>query len=102
MLAAISYATAVNTNGTNIENKDSPLFGIRTQRAIREKIGEIMKNIKTKFIGERIFFVPFQQIRNKINRNSIMYRDYITEADTCQIFPKYCHTICMPFCDYTA
>jgi hypothetical protein len=58
MLVAISYATAVNTTNS-VDKKESPLYGIRTRRAIEEKISKIVENIKTNFIGERIFFLPF-------------------------------------------
>ena len=66
MLVAISYATAVNNN-TNTEKKESPLYGIRTRRVISEKITNIVENIKTKFLRERIFFIPLQGIRARYN-----------------------------------
>ena len=59
MLVTISLASATNTNTTNTEKKESPLWTIRTKRAISEKINNIIENIKTKFLGERIFFLPF-------------------------------------------
>jgi len=62
MLVAISYATAVNT--TDVDNKESPLYGIRSKRAKGEKISNIIENIKIKFLGERIFFLPFQRLRD--------------------------------------
>ena len=37
----------------------SLLIGIRTRRAIVEKLGKIIENIKTKFIGDRLFFLSF-------------------------------------------
>ena len=66
MLVAISLTSAVSSNEvkTVVEKKESPLFGIRTRQAIKEKLGEIIENIKTKYIGERLFFLPFQLIRN--------------------------------------
>jgi len=63
MLVAISYATAVNT-ATNAERKESPLYGVRTKRAIGEKIGNILENLKTKFLGNRMFFLPSNWLRN--------------------------------------
>jgi len=57
MLIAISFASAINTNtAKSFEKKESPLYDIRTRRAIREKIG----NIITRFVGEQMFFLPFQ------------------------------------------
>jgi hypothetical protein len=56
MLVTISYETALNTK--DVEKKESPLYKIRTKNAIKEKIGEIIKNIKTRFLNRRIFFIP--------------------------------------------
>jgi len=63
MLITISYATALNT--TDVEKKESPLFKIRTNRVIKEKISSIIENIKTQFLGGRIFFIPFLQNQNR-------------------------------------
>ena len=68
MLLAISMASAVNTT-TTVKKKESPLFGIRTRQAIGEKIGDIIENIKTKYIGERVFFLPFQGLRDRLNHH---------------------------------
>ena len=57
MLMAILFASAVTSNTTNAVRKESPLYGIRTQRAIGEKIENIIENIRTKFLGERMFFI---------------------------------------------
>ncbi len=63
MLLAISFASAVNTNSIkNNEKKESPLFRIR--RAIGEKIGNIISNVKARFLGDRIFFRPIQFLLN--------------------------------------
>jgi hypothetical protein len=56
MLVTISYATA--KNDTYISKKESPLYKIRTERAISEKIERILDSIKTKFLGNRIFLIP--------------------------------------------
>ena len=48
MLVAISYASAINTNkniNTNIKKKESPLYKVRTIRAIGEKLGKIFKEL---------------------------------------------------------
>ena len=45
MLVTISFASAINSNTTNVEKKESPLYRIRTRLAIGEKIGQIFKNI---------------------------------------------------------
>jgi hypothetical protein len=71
MLVTISYASAINANNIDTEKKESPLYRIRTRRTITEKIGLIVENIKTKFLGERMFFLPFQSF---IFRNSYSSR----------------------------
>ena len=58
MLVAISFSSAVSTNTETYKKKESPLYRIRARRAITEKINEIVEDIKTRFIGERIFFIP--------------------------------------------
>ena len=59
MLLAISFASTVTSDNSKPIRKESPLFNIRTRRAIREKVGNTLR----RFIGERIFFLPFQRIR---------------------------------------
>ena len=62
MLITISYATAVNT--IDADKKESPLYTIRTRQAITERISSFIDNIKTRFLGERIFFIPFASLIN--------------------------------------
>jgi hypothetical protein len=82
MLVAISYATAVNNN-TNAESKESPLFGIRTRRAVTEKISKLIDNVKTRFIGERVFFIPVKFLRDIGNRINPLYSCTDCRLDTC-------------------
>jgi len=79
MLLIISFATAVKT--TDVEKKESPLYGIRIRRAINEKIGKIIDNIKIKFLGERIFYLPSKEIIDKLRRRSTMWTEILTGAD---------------------
>jgi hypothetical protein len=65
MLMAISFVSVVGKNTSDAEKKESPLYGIRTKRAIGEKISNILENIKTRFLGERIFFLKFNQPTNR-------------------------------------
>lgn len=61
MLVAISFATAANTKtAKSIEKKESPLYKIRTNGAI----GKNIDVIKTKFMENRLFFIPLA-IKNK-------------------------------------
>ena len=65
MLVTISYATALNT--TDVEKKASPLFKIRTNRAITEKISSIIENIKKCRISLRLIFPQNRLKRPKKN-----------------------------------
>jgi len=63
-LISISFASAINTNTANSNGKkESPLFGIRTRKAIREKIGDMLR----RFVGERVFFLPFQWLKKLVD-----------------------------------
>ena len=62
MLVAISYATVASTETSEIDSQESPLYSIRVRRAIGEKIINMIENVKTGFLGERIFFLPFYHI----------------------------------------
>ena len=68
MLVSISFVSSAEVN-TNTEKKESPLYEIRTRRAISEKIGEIVENIRTKLFGERMFFHP-ATLLNRPSRTS--------------------------------
>jgi hypothetical protein len=61
MLVSISFVSSAEVN-SGVEKKESPLFKLRTRRVISEKIGNIIENIQTKFLGGRILFLPFQGI----------------------------------------
>ena len=51
MLLVISFTSTVSSNiGKPIENKESPLFGIRIGQAIKKKLIEI----KTNFLSDRL------------------------------------------------
>lgn len=65
MLVAISYASAVSYNITSDEQRESPLFRIRTRKAIGERLDELKEKLKARFIGERVFFLPFQWLMNR-------------------------------------
>jgi len=60
MMVSISFVSSAEVN-TDVEKKESPLYRIRTKREIREKLGFILENIKTRFLGERAFFLPFNR-----------------------------------------
>jgi hypothetical protein len=58
MLVSISFVSSAEMNA-DAERKESPLYRIRTRQATMNIINDIVDNIKTSFLGERIFFVPF-------------------------------------------
>jgi len=65
MLLAIAFTSTVTSDTSKTSKRESPLFGIRTRRAIREKIVDF---IRTRFVGERVFFLPFYWLRNAEER----------------------------------
>ena len=111
MLVTISFASAINTNtATTIEKTESPLYKIRTSLAIKEKIGQILENIKTRFIGERLFFIPFRL--DRIREKNIIIRDHFlgkcgpigfTEVSNCHWTDLAHIETCNPFnCPWTS
>ena len=96
MLVAISFATAINT--TNTENKESPLYGLRTSRATGEKISNLIENIKTKFLGDRTFFIPF----SFLYRNDDPSHGGVFHSKTCNCVCEYTNQwsyhACNPTC----
>ena len=97
MLLALAFASTVSSNTPKNPKKESPLFGIRTNGAIRDKIGDFVR----RFVGERVFFLPFNWLRYKIFDDSMSslfnptcfnwpctYED-TTNCDTC-IYPGSC------------
>lgn len=69
MLVAIAFASTVTSNTPIPPKKESPLFRIRVRQAIREKIGDLMR----RFVGERVFFLPFQWLRDIIKNKENLY-----------------------------
>ena len=60
---SITSAFEMNQNNNNIE---SPLFKIRKDRALGKDIKNIIENFITRFVGDRIFFLPFKSLIDKI------------------------------------
>ena len=60
MLVCVSFTTVIGMNNSVVTTRrSSPLFSIRTRGAIGEKIKNVKENIITRFLGERILFLPF-------------------------------------------
>jgi hypothetical protein len=89
LMMTISIVSVVGSETSTAETKESPLYRIRTNRAISERIGNIIENIYVNFIGgNRLFVVPFEWINrayaNRINR-------FDTGLVTCASWnAKYC------------
>ena len=97
-LVAISFATAINTT-TSVKKKESPLYRIRTRRAIGERLGKIIDYIKTRFLGDRLFFLPFQWLRDKEGssvRQRIMFKSLVMPS----CYTDWCanYNTCKPDC----
>jgi hypothetical protein len=102
LLVSISFVSSAEVNN-DVEKKESPLYRLRTKRAITEKISEIVKNIKTKFLGERLYFLPASWL---IYENDFSARELLgikeqikTEADGPFSCVAGCYTIgCTMMC----
>ena len=95
MLVAISLASAIEIN-TDLEKKESPLYRIRTRNAIGEKLTNIIETIKTKFLGDRIFFIPYLQ--NRYQHRGLFDKEW-TDQIQCTFFGD--GTTCYPHDDHT-
>jgi hypothetical protein len=76
LLITISIVSVVGSETKNSETKESPLFRIRTSRAIEEKLGTILGNIKSKFFSEKLIFIPFL-FKQFVNTDSQESEDFI-------------------------
>jgi hypothetical protein len=92
MLVTLSFASAINTNTANTKKKESPLYRLRTTRAISEKLNTIIKNIKTRFIGKRLFCLPVKLFENGINYAVLYYSCTGCTDSTCQRTWQSCCT----------
>ena len=66
-LVTVSFTSTVSSNvSTSTIKKESPLYKIRTNRAIKDRIKDIVENIKTRFLENRVFIIPLlmEKIKN--------------------------------------
>ena len=104
----ISFASAISTNTTNVERKESPLYRIRTINSVGVKLGDILHQIKTKFLGEKIFFLPTKWIAsNSAQKDGPTDKGSISCDKACTV-PGYhrscwhitdCWSFCQPSCE---
>jgi hypothetical protein len=78
LLITISIVSAVSSETTD-EDKESPLYKIRTKLAI----GERVQNLITELSGERVFFLPFQQ---PFRDEGFSAREYFLKEDFKHIY----------------
>jgi hypothetical protein len=79
VLLTISLTTTVSSNAIDIDKKESPLWKIRNRRAINEKLGRVIDNIRASFIGDtRIFFI--QPILRFLQRDVIILGTRVPSA----------------------
>ena len=92
----ISYASALNSS--NVEKKDSPLYKIRTRKAVGIKLSGVINNIRSKFLGERIFSLPLILYKTKDFSSRESYFCKISFNTDC--FGQTCApTSCIRVCD---
>jgi hypothetical protein len=88
LMMTTSIVSVAGSEASN-EKKESPLYRIRTKSAIRERVDTIVENIKTKFLGERIFLIPmiFERgfLRNFPQQNAIY--TYLTDCKCLSVIP---------------
>ena len=78
MLVCLSV-NSVMSQRNNVNKKESPLFGIRTNRVINEKI----ENIKSKFFLNRIFFIQLQLVEENNNLRDRLQEKTVAGSFTC-------------------
>ena len=87
MFIAISFASAVgsNTSKTLVKKENSPLFGIRTKKVIKDRLEEI----KTNYISDRLYLISFLKLVT--NR-------YLKDKGTSMAVSSCCFTVVNPKC----
>ena len=74
ILLTISITSAIEVNkNQSIENKESPLYKIRTRQVLGNRLKELIECIKARFLGERMFFLPFHWILENIKLKDNTY-----------------------------
>ena len=101
MLVTISFVSSINANSVN-GKKESPLYKLRTNRAIGVKIKGILEKIKVKFFSSRIFYIPSKllQYNEELNffRNA-KFDDTSYCTYYCSYWDKGCPSSSEKFCE---
>ena len=98
MLVSISLGTVGGSESTkSTESKESPLYRIRNNQAKSNNVNNLLKGIKAKFLGERIFFIPSKLmdelcIRYFIRQKEVTLGLFCTSSGIltcdCTVFPS--------------
>ena len=94
ILLTVSIATAITPTDSKKQKGESPLYKIRKDNAISRSI----QKIKTKFFGERIFFIPLIINNYKLNLKNNLYNKEFTEDSFTCVATGYCTCIVTSGC----
>lgn len=86
VLVSISFASAITTNTKTTNKKESPLFGIRIKQVVGERLQNLKENIKARFIGERIFFLPLFLNEKPSLKQQLGNKGIISFNTECEVF----------------
>jgi hypothetical protein len=97
MLLAIAFASTVTSDTQKPPKKESPLFGIRVRQAIKEKISDFI----TRFVGERVFFLPFTMLKS-ILQEIQEYTHFFSNCPAATCEGTRCNGVCtsQKYCTY--
>ena len=96
ILVFISFSTIVSSMSDNdVKIKDSPLYMIRTNNAIGKKLSQIFENIKTKFLGESMFFIFINHGKWIHDRIFYFTEDNFCKKNYMVTSPKLCTSECL-------
>ena len=98
VLVSVSFISSAEVNA-DVEKKDSPLYRLRARQAISEKLDTIIENIKTRFIGERLFCLPIKLFRISRVFSDVYWSCTECTEGTCQRTNQACCTTNSP-CTY--
>ena len=92
IIISLSFISVVNadTKDSTPNDKVSPLYKVRTENAIKEKIGEL----KTNYLGNRIFILPNLNLLNFYKNED---GQLVSMGITCQ-FSACIRITCNLFC----
>ena len=86
ILSSLSFVSAINPK-KNVENKESPLYKLRIKNTLKTKVTQIIQNIKTKFLGQRTFFIP---ILDRFEDTRYLYLTLDRSEFTCSPATVFC------------